>query len=70
MFQLLIRPVTRYMRRFYRLDIQPDLFGGFLLMSGAPVENLAELVTAPLVPYNPFPATRGDESRSAGSKTV
>ena len=23
---------ARNMRRFYRLDIQPDLFGGFLLM--------------------------------------
>jgi predicted DNA-binding WGR domain protein len=23
---------TRNMRRFYRLDIEPDLFGGFLLM--------------------------------------
>jgi len=23
---------SRNMRRFYRLDIQPDLFGGFLLM--------------------------------------
>jgi hypothetical protein len=25
---------SRNMRRFYRLDIQPDLFGGFLLISG------------------------------------
>ena len=23
---------TRNMRRFYRLDVQPDLFGGFLLL--------------------------------------
>jgi predicted DNA-binding WGR domain protein len=23
---------AKNMRRFYRLDIQPDLFGGFLLM--------------------------------------
>jgi hypothetical protein len=23
---------TAHMRRFYRLDVQPDLFGGFLLL--------------------------------------
>jgi WGR domain len=49
---------SRIMRRFYRLDIAPDLFGGFLLMKqwgriGARGQIKAERVTMKPLPSQP-----------------
>ena len=62
---------TRNMRRFYRLDVQPDLFGGFLLLKqwgriGAGGRIKAGTRTKPL----PSTPCSGRPSASGGAGTV
>jgi predicted DNA-binding WGR domain protein len=57
----------RNMRRFYRLDMQPDLFDGVLLMKewgriGTRARIMAEVTTARLLP------THGDNGLTKNQK--